>query len=473
MKISANMGFVIDLSQPALTQIEWLQLQKVTSEALLQAYIEHHNKVNPAINAIVATDIDSAIQQAKAIDARRANGESIGSLQGLPMTIKDTYDVNGLPAVCGHPPFVDRPKQTEDAEVVSRVKAADGIIWGKTNTPLFAGDIQSYNEVYGTTNNPYNHERTSGGSSGGAAAALASHMTPLEIGSDIGGSLRTPAHYCGLYTIKPTQYLIPLKGHVPPPPGSNLPEPDLAVGGPMARTIEDLDHLFNVIAPDATAPEIIPTLNNLKAAVYEEPLFECGSEVKAAIDKFCEQLESKGADIKVDKPIKDGHHLIDIYAKLLVPIIMPEIPPGLKTKFKLMKPLSRLLNKRGVMSLHNMIVNAQQSKAEKNKARAERDILKKQCADFFGEYDILIAPVAAVPAIPHDHKDNLYGRKIDVDGKKAPYACLFQWIALATTCHLPALTIPFGKSKDGLPIGIQIIGKEGSDRTLIELAKKL
>jgi len=467
------MGFEIDLTQSAITQIGWLKEGKVSSEQLLQTYIYQYKKVNPDINAIVATDIDAALEQAKAIDARRAKGESIGSLQGLPMTIKDVYDVDGMPAVCGHPPYVDRPKQTEDATVVSRVKAADGIIWGKTNTPEFAGDVQTFNKVYGTTNNPHDHSRTSGGSSGGSAAALASHMTSLEIGSDIGGSLRTPSHYCGLYTIKPTQYLIPLKGHVPPPPGSNFPEPDLAVAGPMARTIDDLDHLFKILAPDAAAPENVPALDKLEVAVYEEDFFTVGREVKSAIDEFCDGLKNKGASVVVDKPIKDGKHLMDIYSKLLVPIILPEVPPKMKRMFQWMKPISRILGRKGIMSIHNTIVYAQQSQSQKTTARAERDRMKKQCDAFFDKYDVLIAPVAAVPAIPHNQKGQIYGRKIKVDNQNKPYVVLFQWIALATTCHLPALTIPLGKSKDGLPIGVQIIGKEGSDRQLIELGKLL
>jgi len=465
----------IDLTNSATTQIGWLRNGEITAVQLLQSYIDHYERTNPALNAIVSTDIKGAMAQAKEIDERRAKGEDIGALQGLPMTIKDSIDVDGLPAVCGDPKMVNRPKQTEDAYVVRCVKDADGIIWGKTNAPYMAGDIQTYNDVYGVTNNPHDVSRTPGGSSGGAAAALSSHMTPLEIGSDIGGSLRTPAHYCGIYTLKPTWGTIPLKGHVPPPPGVNVPDADLAVVGPMGRTITDIDMLFQLLAPDVATPKSVKQVKELKVAIYEDEFFTIGKEVKAAIDTFAEKLKGQGAEVTVDRPDIDGKTLMDVYVKILTPILTVDLPKKTRRMMKWMRPLSNLLAKKGEMSLHNTIKYAyhHQSSAQKAAARKERQELKDKCDIFFQEYDLLIAPVTAVPAIPHNNKGQLYGRKIAVDGQNISYMNLFQWIALATTCHLPSLVIPFGTSKDDLPIGIQIIAKEGEDRKLIEISKSL
>ena len=193
---------------------------------------------------------------AKSIDDARAHGAELGALAGLPMTIKDGYDVLNMPATSGAPMFADRAKDCLDADLVARTRKQGAVIWGKTNVPFMLGDFQSYNAIYGTTNNPYDVTRTPGGSSGGAAAALATGMTPLEIGSDIGGSLRHPANFCGVCSLKPTWGVLPMRGHVPPPPGFDA-DTDLGVGGPMARNVGDLKLLWDVLtcsAPSELAP---------------------------------------------------------------------------------------------------------------------------------------------------------------------------------------------------------------------------
>jgi len=199
------------------------------------------------LNAVVVRDFDRGREAARSADAALARGER-RPLLGIPMVIKESFDVAGLPTTWGLPDFKNFFPQ-EDALVVARIKAAGAVILGKTNVPLLLGDWQSYNEIYGTTNNPWDIGRTPGGSSGGSSAALAAGFGPLSLGSDLGGSLRVPAHYCGTYAHKPTLNLVPLRGHRPP--GMVQRVGDLAVVGPMARSAADLDLALEVTAgPD-------------------------------------------------------------------------------------------------------------------------------------------------------------------------------------------------------------------------------
>jgi len=223
------------LSRDATDQLGALNAKRISAVELLKAALARHEATHKSLNAVVAVDLDKALAQAGAVDDLRARGEPVGLLAGLPMTVKDTFDVAGLPASSGLAAI--RARMASDAAAVRHARAAGAIIWGKTNTPVLAGDWQTFNALYGTTNNPWDVTRTCGGSSGGAAAALAAGVTALEIGSDIGGSLRVPASFCGVYSHKPTWGLVDQQGHIPPTPGS-WSERDLNVVGPMARSAE-------------------------------------------------------------------------------------------------------------------------------------------------------------------------------------------------------------------------------------------
>ncbi|MEM9777271.1 MAG: amidase family protein [Chloroflexota bacterium] len=461
----------LDLNASATEQINWLATGQVTSEELLEAYIARAEKVNPALNTIVSQNLEMARHMAKDFDQRRASGENLGPLNGLPMTLKDSYDVDGLPAVCGEPALADRPPEATDAFVVEKLKAAGAIIWGKTNTPHLTGDIQTYNAVYGTTNNPYDTARTPGGSSGGAAAALAAGLTPLEVGSDIGGSLRTPAHNCGVMALKPTYGTISLKGHVPPMPWIDVPDPDLAVAGPMARTVDDLNLLFSILAPDAPHETIPTAIPSCRIAVWRENKFELGSEVAGAMDHLIKVIKDSGGRVKSDRPVKDGDHLIDVYQRLLIPIVTAGLPAATKFLFKCLRPFAKLFAKKGQMAFSNTILSATQTKEQISQTKQERSKLKAACDRFFENYDVLISPVTSVPAILHNNEITMERRKIDIDGQPASYMTLYQWISLATACHLPSVVIPIKQSAGGMPIGLQLIGREGSDRKILAIAR--
>ena len=231
-----------------------LRERTLSSRELIDHILARVDQYNGDLNAIVAFDLERARAAADTADAATARSEVAGPLQGLPMTVKDVWETEGLVTTSGAPELKDHVPRT-DALAVGRLKAAGAIIFGKTNTPLYAGDFQTFNDVYGRTNNPWDTSRTAGGSSGGAAAAVAAGLTPLELGSDIGGSIRIPAHFNGVYGLKPSWGVVPSRGHIPGPPG-NLVETDVNCNGPLARSLEDLGLALDVVA--GPVPEDAP-----------------------------------------------------------------------------------------------------------------------------------------------------------------------------------------------------------------------
>ena len=201
--------------------IKLLKAREISAVELLELHLDRVSRLNPALNVIVDQDPDEARRAASEADAQLASGREAGPLCGLPMTIKDAWEVTGMRATCGIPPLAQH-RPTRDADPVARLRSAGAVLFGKTNVPTGAGDHQSYNPIYGRSNNPWNLERTVGGSSGGAAGALAAGLTALELGSDIGGSIRCPAHFCGVYGHKPSYGVVPVRGHIPPDPGDCL-----------------------------------------------------------------------------------------------------------------------------------------------------------------------------------------------------------------------------------------------------------
>ena len=234
--------------QSATQQLAALRQGRIGARELLEHYLARVDRLNPTINAVVVEDRVRARTWADQADAAQVRGESLGPLHGLPMTLKESFDWTGTPATWGIPEWKDRLAST-DALAVQRLHAAGVNVYGKTNVPIRLADFQSYNVIYGTTGNPWNTERTPGGSSGGSAAALAAGLTGLEIGSDIGGSIRNPAHFCGVFGHKPTWNLCPMRGHAL---GGVLTPTDISVIGPLARSAYDLEAAVRLMAlPDA------------------------------------------------------------------------------------------------------------------------------------------------------------------------------------------------------------------------------
>jgi amidase len=460
----------------ATALLQALDGRRISALELLDASIARSHQLKTRINAVVAEDLEPARRRAREIDDRRANGETsatLGLLAGLPMTIKDCLDVDDMPASAGAAGFLDRP--SGDAFAVGHARSEGAVIWGKTNVPVMAGDWQSYNAVYGQTNNPWDLERTPGGSSGGAAAALATGITALEIGSDIGGSLRIPASFCGVYAHKPTYGLVSTRGHVPPQPGI-VAEPDLNVVGPMARSARDLRLLLSILAGGTVAAKAQPiALAGMKVGLWlDDPAFILDAEVRAVIEAMATDLISEGVVVEPIVSPVDGQHLLDIYLALLMPIIAAGFPPGQYAAMKRMRPLARLsmtTGRRPAWALQ--VLNATVSHREWIAANEARERIGRGLKSMFERYEVIIAPIAPVVAFPHDHS-NFSRRTLRCsDNRKIPYDAMLRWIALATACGLPATAIPAGLSGQVLPVGVQIIGPRGGDSKTLAVAEAI
>lgn len=446
-----------------------LQAKKISARELLELHLAKNDTLHKTLNAVVATDIPRAKKDATAIDEARAKSAPLGPLAGLPMTIKDGYDVEGLPATAGNPAFANRPKNCADAELVRRARNAGAVIWGKTNVPFMLSDFQSYNSVYGTTSNPYDVSRVPGGSSGGAAAALATGITPLEIGSDIGGSLRHPANFCGVCALKPTWGVLPMRGHVPPPPGFDA-DVDLGVGGPMARTIDDLKLLWSVLhgVPEPKRRDV----KGARIAVWaEEPGWPLDYEIKTRVDAAAQALANAGMQVTYAKPRIDMAKMLDTYLDLLTPIIAAGFPPSLLDSMTQSREADLKLVREGrdVTGQARYRLRATATPAEIAAAQNIRQAQKAALAEFFDRYDAILMPITPVPAFPHDHTDPVNARTITVNGQPTPYMSMLNWIALATSLHAPALALPAGVTPEGLPVGIQLVGPEDSEDRLLNL----
>jgi amidase len=451
-----------------------LEAKKLSARELLDAHVARNTALAPKLNSVITTDLERAQKEADAIDKARAKGETLGPLAGLPMTIKDSLDVDGMPAVCGNPGLAKREKKCADADVVKSVRSAGAVVWGKTNVPLMAGDFQSYNAVYGTTNNPYDVTRTPAGSSGGAAASLASGITPLEIGSDIGGSLRHPANFCGVYALKPTWGALSLRGHVPPLPGHYV-ETDLGVVGPMARNAGDLRLLWNILRrSDGAASK---SIKGARVAVWDdEPSFPLARAVKDGVARAADALADAGARVERVRPPIDAEALMHTYLSLLTPIIGASLPDHLYQSFEARRgaDLEELRKGAGPFSAAAYRLRVTQTYRENLAAMTARQAMKDDVEAFFAEgWQAILSPISVVPAFKHLHEPTMNERTLDVDGASVPYMTMLCWIALATALHFPSLAVPVTRTKDGLPVGGQLIGDIRNEDRLFDFAAAL
>lgn len=448
---------------------------KISSVELTQFYIDRIERFDEKINAVVVRDFERALAAAKAADQALASGNVSGPLHGLPMTIKESFDIAGLPSSWGIPPFRDNIAK-RDSHVVEQFKAAGAHFLGKTNVPLALGDWQSYNDIYGITGNPWDLTRTPGGSSGGSAAALAAGMTALESGSDIGGSIRNPAHYCGVYGHKPTWGVVPGRGHALP--GLEA-EPDLAVVGPMARSAEDLALGLELTAAPSRlngpgwdlalpAPRA-KSLKDYRVAVWAtDQMSESSEAVRNRVATLAENLARLGASVSDSaRPAFSAKQAHETYTALLNAFLAAvgaeadyEEAQARAAKYKkddasweAFEARTQVLSHREWMNYHNV-----------------RTRMRRQWQDFFEDWDIVLCPIGISTAFPHDHSPQ-YARQLLVDGKKVPYWDQLFWAGLANMPYLPSTVFPTGPAEDGLPVGLQAIGAEYQDRTTIEFAK--
>lgn len=464
---------LLDLDATAMAQA--LIAKRVSAVELLKAALARHEQTHAKLNAVVAADIERSLDRARAVDDQRAkNLLQLGPLAGVPMTVKDTFDVAGLPASSGLAEL--RRRQAEDATVVSLARRAGAVIWGKTNVPVMAADWQSANGLYGVTANPWDPSRTPGGSSGGAAAALAARVTPIEIGSDIGGSLRVPASFCGVFSHKPTWGMVSQRGHVPPTPGSYA-ERDLNVVGPMARSARDLRLLLSVLEDGPLAPKAPPAdLATVRIGLWvEEPAFFLDPEVRDVVLQFAAELRAAGCEVEPIPCPVDVNQLMGAYQTLLGGVLAEDLPPRVLRSMEMTRPLAKLAVRRGAgpLSVAAMTLAYTARHTEWLAADAVRARLRHEIAGAFERFDAILAPIAPVPAFPHDLRPFQRRSLMGSDGKPRPYNSMLKWIALATALRLPATSVPAGFTGGGLPVGAQLIGPSGSDGRLLALAQAI
>ncbi|MER9230500.1 amidase [Mesorhizobium sp. M0622] len=426
---------------------------KISALEAIDAHLAQVDRHNEAVNAVVTLDREGARQRAAKADQARTRGDALGPLHGVPFTLKDMHETAGMKTTVGFPPFADYVAR-QDSPVVARLKAAGGVLVGKTNVATMLGDWQSNNPLFGRTGNPWDLQRTAGGSSGGAAAALTTGMTPFEVGTDMQDSIRLPSAFCGVYGLKPTEHRVSLAGAFPDPGGASRSVRLMSCLGPLARSVEDLALIYGLIAgPDGSDTDLAPVpvedmpeldLKNLRIAVAPSfPGFPVAGEISAAVESLAKELQSAGAIVEEAKlPKLDLHDDLEQGGALIGMMLetaQPE-PPEKPT------PVSRWFEAL---------------------ARRDRSILAWD--RFFEDCDALLCPVAMVTAFPHCEP----GTPIEVDGKKQSYWMLPAYGAVFNYSGHPALSLPCGQDSNGLPIGLQLVGKRWSEARLLGIARAI
>lgn len=467
-----------------MTDLAWLSGKQLaarirrgelSSLEALDAAIDRMERLNPAINAIVATDLPRARRQAKAADRARAKGAKLGPLHGVPMTVKESFDVAGMATTVG---FLDQRdnRPVQDSLVVQRLAAAGAIVFGKTNLPVAMADWQSFNPVYGTTNNPWDPARAPGGSSGGSAAALAAGLTPLEFGSDIGASIRNPAHYCGVFGHKPTIGIVPSRGHGLPP---YVHDRDIAACGPLARSAADLRLLLEATAGAdpvwqagwqvALPPSTRRTLKGLRVGVLlSAPSADVDRSVQEVLVALARALKSAGA--KVDLAPALPVDLVDThntYFMLLRAATSASVTDTQVAQAAKRRPKVRADD----WSYAAMLARAWTlSQRDWHHWNGRRMAMTEGWMRWFERYDVTLCPIASTTACVHQQTGERWERMIEVNGVPQPSTTQMFWAGLGAVCGLPATMMPAGLATDGLPVGAQFIGARGADLDLLAIA---
>jgi len=438
-------------------QAEAIRNREFTSRELLDLYAARIERINPELNAVVTLDLDNARVAADQADQKLAAGESLGPLHGIPITIKDALEVSGMRSTGGATELRDNVPG-RDAPVVRALRDAGAIVFGKTNLPRWSGDIQSFNEIFGTTVNPWNADRVPGGSSGGAAAAVSTGLTSFEIGTDIGGSIRVPSAFCGVFGHKPSWGVVPSSGYLDHEAGGTT-EADINVLGPIARSAEDLELLLGIVqrregplvASLAPPPVDVKTLR--VAAWLDDPFCRVDPKVSAVLNRAVERLEAAGVPVDRDaRPKIDPMQAAGLGFWLLSAALTQSMP-------------QEAIDDAGVETGPGGIQHR-----DWLDRHADREAIRVEWDHFFERYDAILMPACFVPPFPHNQEGHFGTRKLQSDGGERLYMDLALWTILTGMAYLPASVPPLGLDEDGLPIGMQVVGPYGGDLTTIRLA---
>ena len=459
----------------ALEAAEAIRKKQVSSVELTRRVFERIERYNPAINAFAYQLKESALAQAKASDEALSRQQSLGVFHGVPVNVKESFAVAGQPCTWGIPVFRDS-KAPRNAAVVDRLLGAGAVLIGATNVPVSLADWQSYNPMYGTTNNPWDLKRTPGGSSGGSTAALAAGLGYLSVGSDIGGSIRVPSHFCGIYGHKPTLDLISQRGHQP---GGSPTAPGfstlLAVAGPMARSASDLLAALKVLGgpegPDAKAWKWelpAPRTRSLKefrvGYVLDDPIASTTPEVRSVLEKAIASLSRAGAKMKPGWPAGlQLSALLDTYLYMLFAFEISMSPPDFQQVQR------QKFEKISVPAAAETRASFSHWQTENLKRLRFRALWQS----YFDEVDVFLSPVTFTAAFLQDQSEPQDERRIATSGGPRKYMDGLNWISPASLTGCPATVAPAGQTKAGLPVGIQIMGPYWEDATPITFADLL
>jgi amidase len=450
---------------------------EVSSLEVLDHFLARIERDGPAVNAVVTLDAERARARAAEANAARARGESWGPLHGLPMTVKDAFETEGMVTTSGAPELRAHVP-ARDADAVARLRGAGAVVFGKTNLPIYAGDVETFNEVHGRTNNPWALDRAVGGSSGGAAAALAAGQTGFELGSDIGGSIRNPAHYCGVFGLKPTWGIVPIRGHVPGPPGS-LAVADVGVAGPMGRSAADLALGLDVLAgpsgDDVVAwrLELPPPRNGgvvegLRVATwFDAPAPPLAADVRAALDRAASALSDAGAEVTAVPAPVPLDELLASWERLVLPISTARLPDDLFAGFVQAADAPVADDEPAAMRAVRAIALRHRDWLRADERRQHH---RRRFAELFERHDVLLAPVMPTAAPLHGDTQDITARHVDVDGELRPALEGLDWNGGIGTLLLPVAVPPIGLTPAGLPVGAQVIAPHLHDRTAVAVA---
>jgi amidase len=454
--------------------------REASAEEVLDAHLRQIAEHNPALNAIVTLDEQGARRRAREADEALARGDVWGPLHGVPVTIKDCFETAGLKTTSGFPPLKEHVP-AEDATAVARLRAAGAVIVGKTNLSLLAADYQTDNPVFGRTNNPWDRTRTAGGSSGGSGAAVAAGFSPLDLGSDIAGSIRVPSHFCGVYGLKPTEHRVSSVGHIPDwhipgmtPKGIVR---HMGVYGPLARSVADLRLCFSLIAgSDARRPEVPPLpirgdsakppVEKLRIA-WTDRFGDAvvSAETRDTLEMAATELGRQGARVERIEP---GLDYATVW-RTLGEVVAAELGGPMPFLLRSMFYLQFLLMPRSPAT-RGFLRGLRLDMRGLARALAYRDEVVRSIEEVFERFDAWLCPVTTTPAFTHRKP----GKAIEVDGRRTPY-----WVAIGAytmpfnVSGNPVVVLPAGRSKEGLPIGVQVVGQRWGDERLLEIAASL